>query len=194
MRKLATRLGAGATSLYWYVQTKDDLIDLVVDEIYAEVDVPEPELAGWRAGALLFAHSLRATVLRHLWLPGVICLRPSVGPNAMSLGSRGLVLFGSAGFTGRDVDHAIGSVMSYVFGSANAEVAWRTSVRDSGQTLEEWTGEVFEQAKQSIDGNPEMEESLRRRIALDPAQLQNESFAFGLDSLLDGLAARLETR
>ena len=65
MRKLAAKLGAGATSLYWHVQTKDDLIDLVIDEIYGEVDVPDPDLAGWRNGALLFGHSLRAAILRH---------------------------------------------------------------------------------------------------------------------------------
>ena len=128
MRKLAARLDSGATSLYWHVQTKDDLIDLVIDEIYGEVDVPEPELAGWRGGATLFAHSLRAAILRHAWLPEVIYTRPSIGPNAMTLGSRGLVLFGAAGFADRDIDYAMGSVMSFVIGSASAEVA----VRDHG--------------------------------------------------------------
>src|ERR1044072_8786066 len=68
MRKLGTRLAAGATSLYWYVDTKDDLVDLLIDEVWGEIDVPEPELAGWRSGALLFGHSLRSAVLRHPWL------------------------------------------------------------------------------------------------------------------------------
>ncbi|GAA1586708.1 TetR/AcrR family transcriptional regulator C-terminal domain-containing protein [Kribbella sancticallisti] len=193
MRKLATKLASGATSLYWYVQTKDDLIDLVIDEIYGEVDVPEAELAGWRAGTLLFAHSLRATVLRHPWLPEVIYTRPSIGPKAVSLGSRGLALFGAAGFTSRDLDYAMGSVMAYVLGQASAEVAMHSAVKKSGRTVEEWTGDVMEQAKATVDDHPEMQESLRRRSALDAAQLQNEYFAFGLDSLLDGIEARLRT-
>src|SRR5262245_38091757 len=92
MRKLAARLDAGATSLYWHVQTKDDLLDLVIDEAYGEVDVPDAELAGWRAGVTLFAHSLRATLLRHPWLPAVVYSKPNIGPNAMSVGSRGLAL------------------------------------------------------------------------------------------------------
>src|SRR3954464_2318411 len=50
MRKLGTKLAAGATSLYWYVDTKDDLIDLLIDEVWGEIDVPEPELAGCGAG------------------------------------------------------------------------------------------------------------------------------------------------
>jgi AcrR family transcriptional regulator len=118
MRKLAARLDSGATSLYWHVQTKDDLIELAIDEIYGEVDMPEPELAGWRAGATLFAHSLRAAIMRHAWLPEVVYTRPSLGPKAMSLGSRGRILFGAAGFAEPEVDYAMGSVMSYVIGAA----------------------------------------------------------------------------
>lgn len=193
MRKLGAKLDAGATSLYWHVQTKDDLIDLVIDEIYGEIDVPEPELAGWRAGATLFAHSLRATVLRHAWLPEIIYTRPSVGPNAMSLGARGIVLFGAAGFSGRDVDYAMGSVMAYVLGSASAEVAVLTTVRKAGQSIEDWATEVLEQARAHTGDQPEMEESLRRRTGRDIAAMHNENFAFGLDALLDGLETKVKS-
>jgi AcrR family transcriptional regulator len=192
MRKLAAKLGSGATSLYWHVQTKDDLIDLVIDQVYAEIDVPEPELAGWRAGALLFGHSMRATVLRHPWLPEVIHTRPSIGPNAMSLGARGLVLFGAAGFVGRDVDYAMGSVMAYVIGSASSEVAVRTTVRKAGKSIEEWAGEVFDLARANTADLPEMEESLRRRAGRDLNTMHNEAFVFGLDRLLEGLEAHLK--
>jgi|SRR5215207_4920981 len=194
MRKLGAKLDAGATSLYWHVQTKDDLIDLVIDEIYGEVDVPDPELAGWRAGATLFAHSLRATVLRHPWLPEIIYTRPSIGPNAMSLGSRAIVLFGAAGFADRDVDYAMGSVMAYVLGTANAEVALRTAIKKSGQTTESWVGDVFDQAKHVAEDYPEMQEVLQRRATRDPAAMQTEAFVFGLDSILDGMQARISSR
>lgn len=194
MRKLAAKLDSGATSLYWHVQTKDDLIDLVIDEIYNEVDVPEPELAGWRGGATLFAHSLRATILRHAWLPDVIYNRPSIGPNAMSLGSRGIILFRAAGFADRDVDYAMSSVMSFVIGSASAEVAVRTTVRKAGQSLEDWTSEVMEMARVNIADQPEMQESLRRRTDRDLNAMTNESFAFGLDALLDGLQAKVKAK
>jgi AcrR family transcriptional regulator len=190
MRKLAAKLGSGVTSLYWHVQTKDDLLEMVVDETYGEVDVPEPELAGWRNGAMLFGHSLRAMVLRHPWLPEVIYLRPSMGPNAISLGTRGLTLFGAAGFAARDVDFAMGSVMSYVFGAANADVAFRNTVKRSGQTMEEWTSKVLEQARAVTADSPVIRESLERRSG-DQIQLLNEAFVFGLDSLLNGLEARL---
>ncbi|MGW1347191.1 TetR/AcrR family transcriptional regulator C-terminal domain-containing protein [Kribbella sp. NPDC002412] len=192
MRKLAARLGSGATSLYWHVPTKDDLVDLLIDETYGEVDVPEPELAGWRSGAMLFAHSLRAMILRHPWLPEVVYTRPSIGPNATSLGSRGLILFGAGGFAERDVDFAMGSVMSFVFGTANAEVAVKTSIKNSGQTTEEWVQDVLEQARVATADDPMMQESLRRRSNRDLATMHNEAFVFGLDCLLDGLEGRLK--
>jgi AcrR family transcriptional regulator len=192
MRKLAAKLGAGATSLYWHVQTKDDLIDLVIDQIYGEVDVPDPELAGWRNGALLFAHSLRAAVLRHPWLPEIVYTRPSLGPNAMAIGSRGVVLFGTAGFTGRDVDQAMSTLMSYVLGSVSSEAAVRTVARKTGQSIEEWTGDVLEQARGVLGDHPEMQESVQRWAGRDPNAVYNETFTFGLDIILDGLEARLK--
>jgi AcrR family transcriptional regulator len=191
MRKLAARLGAGATSLYWHVPTKDDLVDLLIDEVWAEIDVPEPELAGWRSGALLFGHSLRSAVLLHPWLPEVMYTRPSIGPHAMSLGERGLVLFGAAGFTTHEVDLAMGSVMSYVLGTVSAEVATREMVRKSGRSEESWVSEMMEQAQAVASDYPQMQESVRRRTTTDLDSGLTENFVFGLDALLDGLQARV---
>jgi AcrR family transcriptional regulator len=192
MRKLAARLGSGATSLYWHVPTKDDLVDLLIDEVWAEIDVPEPELAGWRSGALLFGHSLRSAVLRHPWLPEVMYTRPSIGPHAMSLGERGLVLFGAAGFTAHEVDLAMGSVMSYVLGTVSAEVATREMVRKSGRTEESWVSEMMEQAQSVATDYPQMQESVRRRTTTDLDSGLTENFVFGLDALLDGLETRVK--
>jgi AcrR family transcriptional regulator len=192
MRKLAARLGAGATSLYWHVPTKDDLVDLLIDQVWGEIDVPEPELAGWRSGALLFGHSLRSAVLRHPWLPEVMYTRPSIGPNAMALGERGLVLFGAAGFTSREVDLAMGSVMSYVLGTVSAEVATREMVRKSGRSEESWVSELLEQAQSVATDYPQMQESVRRRTSTDLDSELTENFVFGLDALLDGLQARVK--
>ena len=42
MRKLGAKLNAGATSLYWYVANKDELLELALDEVWGLVDTPEP--------------------------------------------------------------------------------------------------------------------------------------------------------
>ena len=48
MRRLADELGAGAASLYWHVGSKDGLLDLVLDEIIGEQQVPDPDPPRWR--------------------------------------------------------------------------------------------------------------------------------------------------
>ncbi|MEU4198115.1 TetR/AcrR family transcriptional regulator C-terminal domain-containing protein [Kribbella sp. NPDC026611] len=192
MRKLAAKLGAGATSLYWHVPTKNDLVDLLIDEVWGEIDVPQPELAGWRAGALLFAHSLRSAVLRHPWLPEVMYTRPSVGPKAMSLGARGLTLFGAAGFSGNEGDRAMSCVMSYVLGTVSAEVASREMVRKSGQSESDWMDQLRQETLAVADQYPEMQKSVHRRLEQGFETNLNENFAYGLDVMLDGLQTRIK--
>ncbi|WP_405060932.1 TetR/AcrR family transcriptional regulator C-terminal domain-containing protein [Kribbella sp. NBC_01505] len=189
MRKLAAKLGSGATSLYWHVPTKDDLIDLLIDEAWGEIDIPEPELAGWRSGLLLFAHSMRSTITRHPWLPEVMYTRPSMGPNAMAMGTRGLALIAAAGITGRNADFALGTLMSFVLGSTGGEVATREMARRGGQSVDQLAGEVLERTE-SI-GDPIMRESARRRTTGDIDSMFYDSFTYGLELVLEGIASRL---
>src|ERR1700751_10318 len=51
MRKLGARLNAGAPSLYRHVASKDELMELALDEVAAEIAVPAIEGQGWRAAA-----------------------------------------------------------------------------------------------------------------------------------------------
>nr|SBO95083.1 Transcriptional regulator, TetR family [Nonomuraea gerenzanensis] len=47
MRRLAERLDTGSTTLYWHVKTKDDVLDLALDEVFREVRMDDlAELAG----------------------------------------------------------------------------------------------------------------------------------------------------
>jgi len=190
MRKLGAKLNAGATSLYWHVSTKDDLLELITDEVYGEIDVPGADLAGWRSGLTLFAHSLRAAILRHPWYPEVATTRPSIGPNAIALSGRVLNLLQAAGFTGLDVDLASGSLISYVLGVTSSEIAWRGTLARSGRSMREWVDEVTALAMDAARDDPQVQDSLKARIGADPAELQERMFTFGLESLLDGLAAR----
>src|SRR6478752_6860169 len=59
MRKLGARLNAGATSLYRHVATKDELMELAVDEVAAEITVPPADGPDWRAAAAETARSFR---------------------------------------------------------------------------------------------------------------------------------------
>ena len=84
MRRLATALGTGAASLYRYVATRDDLLDLMVDSTAGEYHLPAPS-GDWQADLLEVAHQARQIMRRHPWLPTLVVTRPTLGPHGIDL-------------------------------------------------------------------------------------------------------------
>jgi AcrR family transcriptional regulator len=204
MRKLAARLDVGATSLYWHVANRDELIELVVDEVYGELDLPDAAVAGtridvaeWRAATRRYAHSIRATVLRHPWVVSVVeyLVTSYLGPNLTRVTERLLALFEAAGFEQlREAERAVSILSSYVLGVATAEAAWRNWMARHGQTEQEW----MSAAKAVADTTTEGYERVKKVVAeyatfdyADPQKAMDEDFDYGLDVMLDGLQVRL---
>jgi AcrR family transcriptional regulator len=48
MRRVATALETGPASLYAHVVNKDDLDDLLLGRLYAQIELPEPDASAWR--------------------------------------------------------------------------------------------------------------------------------------------------
>ena len=63
MRRIAREVRAGVMSLYWYVSSKEELLDLMLDAIEAEIEVPDPS-GDWRADLGVFAHRTRDSLRR----------------------------------------------------------------------------------------------------------------------------------
>jgi AcrR family transcriptional regulator len=68
MRRLAERLSVVPMALYKHVADKDELLDAMVDLVFAEVQVPTAE--GWRPPMRIRAVSMRQALLRHPWAVG----------------------------------------------------------------------------------------------------------------------------
>lgn len=89
MRRIAAALGAGTMSLYNYVPKKEQLFDLMLDAVAGEYDLPEESgvAAGAapdpRASLTLLAGRQLAAVRRHPWVPALVLVRPSIGPNSL---------------------------------------------------------------------------------------------------------------
>jgi AcrR family transcriptional regulator len=81
MRRVAARLGTGAASLYRYLETRDDLVDLMVDSVFGGFE-HAPDSDDWRAG-IVTDHMRQLQLMRdHPWLLDAIHARPPIGPNA----------------------------------------------------------------------------------------------------------------
>ena len=101
MRRLGEELGAGAASLYWHVGSKDGLLDLVLDELIGEVEVPDPDPAQWQAQLKETAKSQRRVSLRHPYLVRVSIGRIPMGPNALRVTERTLAILRAGGLSPR---------------------------------------------------------------------------------------------
>jgi AcrR family transcriptional regulator len=81
MRRVAAQLGTGAASLYRYVDNRGDLVDLMIDAVYAEM-VLERTDRGWRADLLDVAREGMRLGIRHRWFLDATAEAPfSTGPN-----------------------------------------------------------------------------------------------------------------
>jgi AcrR family transcriptional regulator len=84
MRRVAAEIGTGAASLYRYVETREDLLDLMTDATAAEYELAPPT-GDWLGDLVALGEQGRAILRRHRWLAGLIMTRPVIGPNGLAL-------------------------------------------------------------------------------------------------------------
>ena len=179
MRKLGDALGVEAMSLYNHVANKDELLDGMVDLVFAEIDLP-PD-AGWKAAMRQRAVSARHTLARHPWAIGLMESRTSPGPATLRHHDAVLGSLRSAGFSLALAAHAFSVLDSYIYGFALQEANLPFG------TAEE-TAEVAQMilAQFPTDEYPHLAELTVGHV-LQPGYDYGNEFEFGLDLILDGL-------
>jgi AcrR family transcriptional regulator len=120
MRRVGDLLGASGMSLYTYLPGKAELLDLMVDTVYAEVVTPDDEQAGWRARLEAVARRNWDLYLRHPWLLQVAPNRPVTGPHTMTKYEHELRAVAGSGLTDAETDLVIGVLTNYVHGSVRS--------------------------------------------------------------------------
>jgi AcrR family transcriptional regulator len=83
MRRIASVLGTGPASLYRYVDSRDELLELMADAVAGELDLSRPPSGDWRADLVALAHQLRDAYRRHPWLLDLVPGRVGIGPRAV---------------------------------------------------------------------------------------------------------------
>ncbi len=136
LRKVAARLNAGPMRLYGYIATKEELFDLMVDEVQAEI-LPEERADDWREALSGLAHRTRRTALRHEWLADLLGGRPALGPNGLAVSESTLAALDGVA----DVDtamRAVETVSAYFIGAIRREIANLRAERATGLTEQDW--------------------------------------------------------
>ena len=209
MRKVAERLGRSAMALYTYVPGKAELLDLMLDTVYADQPAPDPAEHGWRAAAEEWARGSWDFYLRHPWVLQVAGARAVLGPRELDGYEALLRIFDGLGLRAVEVARSANALAGFVLGAAKAVSDARAAEQVTGVSDDEWwnarsplldelVGDQWatrypvstrlsaEQAFDQVD-RPNDELPYTVRDAYD-------TFEFGLQRLLDGFAAHIEAR
>ena len=189
MRRVAHELGAGTMSLYWHVRSKDELIELMRDEVAGEHTL-QPS-GDWRADLARFARDTRGMFLRHPWLASVAWGTPPLGPNSLRQDELTMAAMSSLGVD-LQTQGAIGAVVYFfVVGFVLRELAQEQVQQRTGVTIEEWRASVAPYIQQQLATGryPNLQRAISSGGDLD----NDRAFEFILNFILDGVAARLPT-
>jgi AcrR family transcriptional regulator len=186
MRKLAEELGVAAMTLYYYVPNKDELIDGMIDLVFAEIEPPSLEL-DWKEAMRRRALSTRAALNRHRWAVGNMEGRTNHGVSNLRLHDAVLGCLRAAGFSIEMTVHAYSVQDAYIYGFALQETDM------SSETADDFAAEAQRQMTayaEVLADFPHLVEVVGGHVAQAGYDYETE-FLFGLDLILDGLDRRL---
>jgi TetR/AcrR family tetracycline transcriptional repressor len=127
MRALAARLGVVPGALYRHVRSKEQLRDLVVDEVLAEVDCQADPSLTWTEQVKTLARRLRTVLEDHPGVAGLLKTRDPLGPHSLALAEALLTPLQRAGLPARETALAFCLIYDYTLGFALSD---RTTVNE----------------------------------------------------------------
>ena len=180
MRKLSQHLGGGTMSLYNHVSNKDDLIDGMIDEVFAEIELPVLERS-WKQTMRQRAISMHTLMTRHPWAIGRMESRRTPGPATLRHHDAVIGCLLDAGFPLPLAAHAFAALDSYIYGFALQERSLAFGAPE----------ETSELAKAFLLQFPTKEYPHLARLTIEhvlqPGYDYADEYEFGLDLILDGL-------
>lgn len=175
MRKLGRELGVEAMTLYYYVPSKEAVLDGLVERTLAGVET-RPQ-GPWREWARGFAIAFRSALLAHPGLLPLLAARPVATPGGLATAERAAQALVDEGFTASEALHVITTLGTFVIGQVLAE---------AGRV----PGQEGPDPEPGLD--PARHPVLARALAagLGTPQDHEDRFHFALDALLAGLGPR----
>jgi AcrR family transcriptional regulator len=181
IRSLAAELGVKPMAVYHHVANKEEILDGIVDLVFAEIELPT--IGGdWHNEMQRRASSAREAMRRHPWAIGLVETRTSPGHATLRHHDAVIGTLRAGGFSVEMTAHAFALIDAFVYGFALSEATLPFNGPDT-------VPEVAEQmmAQFSPDDYPHLVEFSVEHV-MKPGYDYSEEFEFGLDVVLDGLA------
>jgi AcrR family transcriptional regulator len=188
VRKIAKELDVGPMRLYDYVINRSELLDLMVDTVYARI-ADAGHHTGWRATVLALARATREAALDHEWFADLLGGRPHIGPHALAVGeSTAAALSQAPGVRGiDDLQRALGALNAFIVGALRREITERRTARSTGTDVSAWQAALGPYLTRMLETGryPTV-----ARLVIDGAHLNaEETFHHNLITILDGITA-----
>lgn len=202
MSKVATKLGFTTMALYRYVTSKDDLLQLMLDAVAGEMltgtdrelndgrsKIVQP---AWRDDLRRFAAQMRGAYLDHPWIGDV---QPSsaqlLSPNNLAIADLAMRSMRELSVSDRDKTGVLMLITNYVRASSLLEHDITATDLQQASIASELIKELV-----TAERFPDLAPMVRSGVYLPGSPDQDEydvdEFSFGLEILLDGLAAYAE--
>ena len=181
IRRLADALDSKPMTIYHHVPSKDEILDGIVDLVFAEIDLPDPAL-DWKPAVRARCVSARSVLARHGWAVPLMESRRSPGPATLRHHDA-VVACLRGGLSLTMTGHAYATLDAYVYGFAIQEAALPTPGDEMSDVVDDLvTDELAEHF-------PALHDFAVGRT-LQPGYDFGDEFEYGLDLILDALEAR----
>jgi AcrR family transcriptional regulator len=197
MRRVAQALGVAPMTVYTYVPGKAELLDLMLDAAYARMPRTGTSGQPWRQRVTAIAADNKSLYETHPWAATVSTIRPPLGPGQMAKYEHELSAFDGLGLDDVTVDDCLAYLLTFIQAAARAAADARDLQRDSAMDDEQWwaanaplLARVFDE-----DAYPTAARvGSAAGAAHGGAYRPEHAYEFGLQRVLDGLAALIDAR
>ena len=180
IRKLATALGTKPMTIYHYVSSKEEIIDGMVEIVFAEIERP-PSEGDWLAALRRRCVSARTVLNRHQWAAPLMESRTSPGPENLGHHEATLACMRRGGLSWQMTAHAYAILDAFVYGFALQEAALPAQAEGEFVEVAAEISAAFD-----TEAYPHLV-GLTVEHVLQPGYEFGDSFDFGLDLILNAL-------
>jgi AcrR family transcriptional regulator len=196
IRRIARDLRVGPMSLYWHVASTEELHRLMLEEVQAQIEAPEPS-GDWRADLIAYARGARAALHRHPWAIDYLGAGPPTGPNDTRNLDRLIAAVDGLSLDATTTMWALMTVGTYVTGATFREIQEDRWHKAAAEATKQMTEDEVEAAKdefaRQVVGSgqyPHLAKIFAADVDPDAPESRDERFGFGLGCVLDGIASR----
>ncbi|MFF8656964.1 TetR/AcrR family transcriptional regulator [Streptomyces huasconensis] len=198
MRRLAAELDVTAMSVYWYVDTKEDLLELALDAVCGEMRLPDTAEAAdesWRDQLRALADEYRALLIRHPWVSPLVGRFLNIGPNWLAFAVAVQQTVRRTGLPPHTQNGAISAVFQFVYGFGTIEGHYMARCAEAGMTQDEYYREAAGTVQVELAAHGIMESAkdlLAARGDGTVEELWQRDFTVALDLMIAGIESLLE--